>query len=210
MTAGPDVRRPRLVLASASPRRRALLDALGVAFEVLPAAVDETLEPGPIPSAVAALALRKARVIASRTADALVLGADTVVVLDGEALGKPRDPDEARAMLRRLRGRVHEVVTGVAVVEAATGRAETVAVVSRVRLAALSEADIEDYVRSGSPLDKAGAYAIQDRGGALVEALEGSYTNVVGLPLAETAALLRAFGLAVSAPAEPAAPCEGA
>jgi septum formation protein len=109
-------------------------------------------------------------------------------------------------MLRRLRGRRHEVVTGVAVVDGATGRAATLCVVSRVRLAPLPDAEIDDYVRSGSPLDKAGAYAIQDRGGALVAALDGSHSNVVGLPLAETVRLLADFGVVLSAPPEPPGP----
>ena len=171
-----------------------------------PADVDETLPPGPVADAAAALALRKARAVAARSGDALVLGADTLVVLDGQALGKPRDAEEARSMLRRLRGRRHEVVTGVAVVDGATGRAATLCVVSRVRLAPLPDAEIDDYVRSGSPLDKAGAYAIQDRGGALVAALDGSHSNVVGLPLAETVRLLADFGVVLSAPPEPPGP----
>jgi septum formation protein len=129
-----------------------------------------------------------------------VLGADTVVVVDGVALGKPADPDDARAMLRRLRGREHEVITGVAVVDARTGRSQATAVVSRVRMGDYAEADIEAYVATGEPLDKAGAYAIQGRGGSLVAGLQGSFSNVVGLPLEETAGLLAAFGVPVSAP----------
>src|SRR5439155_1706266 len=112
--------------------------------------------------------------------------ADTVVVFDGEALGKPAGPEEARAMLRRLRGREHEVITGVAVVDTRTGREATRAVASRVRMAAYSDVTLDSYVASGAPLDKAGAYAIQDLGGALVENFAGSYTNVVGLPVEET------------------------
>jgi septum formation protein len=139
--------------------------------------------------------------VAAREGEGVVLGADTIVVIEGAVLGKPAGPDEARAMLRRLRGRQHEVITGVAVVEARTGRAETVAVVSRVRMADYDEAAIEAYVATGEPLDKAGAYAIQGAGGALVAGLEGSFSNVVGLPLAETARLLAAFGVPVSGPA---------
>jgi len=149
---------------------------------------------------VARLALDKARAVAARLAEGIVLGADTIVVLDGEALGKPASPADARVMLRRLRGREHEVVTGVAVVDAQTGRAERTAVTSRVRMADYDEREIEAYVVGGEPLDKAGAYAIQGAGGALVAGYEGSYSNVVGLPLAETARLLAAFGVAVSAP----------
>ena len=169
-------------------------------FTVLPSEVDETLGPGPLTEAVARLAFEKARAVAARVGAGVVLGADTVVTIDGDALGKPAGPDEARAMLRRLRGREHEVITGVAVVDARTGRAERTAVTSRVRMADYGESDIEAYVAGGEPLDKAGAYAIQGAGGALVAGYEGSYSNVVGLPLAETARLLAAFGVTVSAP----------
>jgi septum formation protein len=191
---------PLLVLASASPRRRALLASLCPDFRVVPSEVEESLAAGALPDAVARLALTKARAVAARLPSAVVLGADTVVVLDGEPLGKPRDAEEARAMLHRLRGRAHEVMTGVAAVHAASQRARSLTVVSRVSMANYSGRDIDDYVASGEPLDKAGAYAIQGRGGALVAGLEGSYTNVVGLPLAETARLLAAFGVPVSDP----------
>ena len=193
----------RLVLASASPRRRELLKSIAPQFEVVPSEIEETLEDGPAPVAVARLALRKARAVAARVREAVVLAADTVVILDGAALGKPADAREARAMLRRLRGREHEVITGVAVLDSRTGREASTSVVSRVRMAAYSDATLEAYVATGSPLDKAGAYAIQDLGGALVERLAGSYTNVVGLPVEETRWLLAEFGVPVSAPAEP-------
>jgi septum formation protein len=168
----------------------------------MPSDLEETLDAGSLGDAVARLALAKARAVAARVPDGVVLGADTIVVIDGEALGKPAGPDEARTMLRRLRGREHEVITGVAVVEAGSGRAEATAVVSRVRMAAYGEVEIDAYVASGEPLDKAGAYAIQGAGGGLVAGLEGSYSNVVGLPLKETARMLAAFGVPVSAPPE--------
>ena len=167
---------------------------------MLPSDIDETLAPGPLADAVAALALAKAHAVATRVGEGVILGADTVVVVDGEALGKPIDPADARAMLRRLQGREHEVITGVAVVDARTGRSGARAVVSRVRMAEYGEPEIERYVATGEPLDKAGAYAIQGQGGALVAGLEGSFSNVVGLPLEETAGLLAAFGVAVSVP----------
>jgi septum formation protein len=132
-----------------------------------------------------------------------VLAADTIVVIDGEALGKPSGPEEANAMLVRLRGRPHEVLTGVALVAAETGRAQSTTVVSRVLMAAYSDATIEAYVASGSPLDKAGAYAIQDLQGTLVDGIVGSYTNVVGLPVEATRRLLERFGVAVSARSGP-------
>lgn len=167
---------------------------------MLPSDIDETLAPGPLADAVAALALAKAHAVARRVGEGVILGADTVVVVDGEALGKPVDPADARTMLRRLQGREHQVITGVAVVDARTGRSGARAVVSRVRMAEYGEPEIERYVATGEPLDKAGAYAIQGQGGALVAGLEGSFSNVVGLPLEETAGLLAAFGVAVSVP----------
>lgn len=191
-----------LILASASPRRRELLGRICPAFTVVPADVDESLDPGPVAAAVERLALRKARAVAAGARDAVVLAADTVVVVDGVVLGKPAGPDEARAMLRRLRGRVHEVVTGVAVVDAA-GREASLSVTTRVLMAAYSDATLHAYAASGAPLDKAGAYAIQDRDGALVDGLAGSYTNVVGLPLEATRRLLEGFGVRVSAAAGP-------
>ena len=189
-----------LILASASPRRRKLLRTLCPDFRIVPSDLEEALIPGSLREAVAALALDKARAVAARTGDGVVLGADTIVVIDGQALGKPTGPDDARAMLRRLRGREHEVITGVAVVNAGTGRSEVTSVVSRVRMLDYDEAAIEAYVATGEPLDKAGAYAIQGRGGALVAGYEGSFSNVVGLPLEETARLLASFGVPVSAP----------
>jgi nucleoside triphosphate pyrophosphatase len=191
-----------VILASASPRRRELLARLGAPFEVMPSDIDEILEGAPSETTVAALALAKARAVARRVGDGIVLGADTVVVIDGVALGKPLDDADARTMLRRLRGRAHDVITGVAVVDAATGRAETAAAVTRVTMADVGDDAIEAYVASAEPLDKAGAYAIQGRGAALVARFSGSYSNVVGLPLGTAARLLGRFGVAVSAPAE--------
>ena len=151
---------------------------------------------GPLAEAVARLALDKARTVASRVGEGVVLGADTVVVLDGRPLGKPLDPTEARAMLRRLRGREHEVITGVAVVDARTGRAESTAVVSRVRMADYDEAAIEAYVATGEPLDKAGAYAIQGGASGFVVRREGRLDTVVGLPVDVVRRLVADIGTA--------------
>ena len=178
-----------------------MLRRLSVDFEIMPSDIDETLVGVPSEETVAALALAKARAVAARVGEGIVLGADTVVVIDGVALGKPVDAEDARAMLRRLRDRAHHVITGVAVVDAATGRAETTAVVTQVVMAEMGDDAIDAYVGSGEPLDKAGAYAIQGRGGALVAGFAGSYSNVVGLPLGATARLLSRFGVGVSAPA---------
>lgn len=169
-------------------------------FIVIPADIDETL-PVPVrPDDVAALALRKARAVAGRPdVDGVVLGADTVVVLDGTPFGKPADAADARRMLRALRRRVHEVVTGIAAVRG--GDEATRVVVSRVLMGHYDDATVEAYLASGEPLDKAGAYAVQGEGNGLMMAVIGSYTNVVGLPLAATRELLAGFGVATSAPA---------
>ena len=185
----------KLILASSSPRRQALLSELGVPFEVLPSDLPELWPEGPPERAVESLALMKARAVASRLPAGIVLGADTAVFLGGEVFGKPRDPDDARRMLRRLRERTHQVITGLALVEAG-GRRETVTSVSTdVTMRSYDDAEIERYIRSGEPFDKAGAYAIQGEGGALVARVEGCYTNVVGLPLSTTRRLLESWGV---------------
>ena len=176
------------VLASASPRRRDLLARLGLHANVRPTDTDETWPGGAPGAAVEAIALRKARAV--RAPGALVLGADTVVVLNGDVLGKPPTPDAARATLRRLSGRTHTVYTGLALVH--DGRTATDHRATRVTFADLSDAEIAAYVATGSPLDKAGAYGIQDDAGALfVEAVDGDYPTVVGLPLRAFYAALR-------------------
>lgn len=180
----------RLVLASASPRRAALLREAGLAFEALPVEVDETPQPGESArQMVRRLAEEKARLAASRlpAADArdplLVLAADTTVVLDGEILGKPDSADDARRMLRQLSGRTHEVITGVALLRLPEGALRVADETTEVEFASLSGADIEAYVASGEPMDKAGAYAIQEGAARFVARVAGSYTNVVGLPV---------------------------
>jgi septum formation protein len=179
---------PRLVLASASPRRRELLSRLGLEFEVRPVESDETPRPGERPEAlVLRLALAKARA-AARPGE-LALGADTVVAADGALLGKPADDEEARCMLSALSDRSHEVWTGVALVEvpaaAGTGKLRERARACRTEVVfrVLSESEIDAYVASGEPRDKAGAYAIQGGAASFVARVEGDYTNVVGLPL---------------------------
>jgi len=184
-----------VILASASPRRRELLARLIHDFVVVPSNVDEALAAPITPAPVAALALRKARAVAGRVTEGVVLGADTIVVVDGQPLGKPTSHDDACAMLRRLRGRSHEVITGVGVVDAASGREAATAVVTRVFMASFSDEAIDDYVATGEPFDKAGAYAIQEKGSDLVAGYVGSYTNIVGLPLDATRRLLRDFGV---------------
>jgi septum formation protein len=171
------------VLASASPRRRELLAGLGLRFDVRVADVDESPLPGESPTElVERLAGAKAAAVGA-TRREVVIAADTVVVADGDALGKPVDGDDAARMLRRLGGRTHHVLTGVAVRRG--GFLSTTVVSTEVTFRPLTEADIAWYVATGEPLDKAGAYAIQGAGGLFVERIDGSYHNVVGLPLAQ-------------------------
>lgn len=192
---------PDLVLASASPRRRDLLCQVGVRHVVRVADVDESPLPGETPrDYVQRLAQAKAAAVVALGEHALpVLGADTTVVLDGDILGKPRDAADALAMLRRLSGREHEVYTAVAL--CVPGEApldpRLALSVTRVRFRAVDDALLARYVASGEPLDKAGAYGIQGLGAALVARIEGSYSGVVGLPLAETVELLVAAGVPV-------------
>ncbi|HEX8776480.1 MAG TPA: Maf family protein [Rhodanobacter sp.] len=187
-----------LHLASQSPRRRELLTQLGVAFRVVDVDVPERRAAGESPREyVSRVARDKARAGLAALgghADACVLGADTEVVLDDEVFGKPRDVADAAAMLRRLSGRTHEVISSVWLVDAHGERGTCC--VSRVRFAALDDAIVAAYVATGESFGKAGAYAIQGRGAALVEQLEGSYSGVMGLPLFETARLLREAGVA--------------
>jgi len=191
-----------LILASASPRRRDLLAACSIPFKIIPAMIDEQPLPDePAAAYVQRLALAKAASVAQHHPEAIVLGADTTVTIDGLILGKPQTLDDARRMLHRLCGREHEILTGVAVVagkmaERAGDGSAQVMVASRVLMRHFTAATIEWYIATGEPVDKAGAYAVQGFGGALVERLAGSYTNAVGLPLTETLSLLRRFGIA--------------
>ena len=173
---------PRIVLASSSPRRREILSALGLSFETRPADVDESLRDGePAFEAAERLAREKASAVVAGDPDALVVAADTLVVLDGEALGKPKDRADARRTLSRLAGRSHEVVTGVAL--ARNGRLVSGREVTRVLFAPMTPAEVDAYVASGEPDDRAGSYAIQGIGGLFVARVEGSPSNVVGLPV---------------------------
>ncbi len=181
------------ILASASPRRRALLASAGLSFKVIPADADETWLPGELPRAyVLRVARAKARVVAAQQPAARVLAADTTVAVDDRVLGKPIDAEHAAAMLGDLSGREHHVHTAVVLRE---GRRETHRIVTtRVRFRSLDPGDIQRYIDTGEPFDKAGGYGIQGEGGALVEVVHGSYTNVVGLPLVETLRLLGRTG----------------
>ncbi len=186
----------KLVLASGSPRRAEVLADAGFAFEAIAAGVDESRREGePAEAYVRRLAEVKARAVAARISPpAIVIAADTVVVMDGEVLGKPASAEDAAQMLRRLGGRTHQVLTGLAVLRIPGGAARVELETTQVTFAPLTEAEIEAYVASGEPLDKAGAYAIQGRGGRFVARVEGCYFNVVGLPLARLYRMLSEMG----------------
>ena len=183
----------RLILASGSPRRRALLEAAGFDFEVEESGVEEALRAGePAEAFAQRVAREKAlRVAASRPTESLILGADTVVVLDGEILGKPADAAQARRMLRRLSGRTHQVHTAVCLVRAPQSVVAEALETTLVTFRDLDEREIRDYIASGEPFDKAGGYGIQGRASKFVSGLEGSYSNVVGLPVERVAEMLR-------------------
>ena len=183
---------PRLVLASASPRRSELLTQLGIPFEVIPATAEEIAPKYLSPHEVCEVnAHRKARVVARQHAEALVLGADTVVALGLSIFGKPKDITNARDMLRALSGKTHQVITGIALMQLATQRERLFAVSTTVVFRKLSAAQINEYVAKVHTLDKAGAYAIQEHGEMIVEKINGSFSNVVGLPLERLEAELR-------------------
>ncbi len=173
-----------LVLASASPRRQELLSNAGIAYEVMAADVDESVLAGETARACAErLAREKAMAVGKKRPEDWVLGADTVVVVSGQILGKPSDAEDARRMLRMLAGRTHEVITGVCLV--GPGKTvDTQSEVTVVEMAAISEDEIAAYAESGEPMDKAGAYAIQGRASRWIPRIEGDYSNVVGLPVA--------------------------
>jgi septum formation protein len=181
----------RLILASASPRRHELLAQLGIPFDVVVAEVTEHEDPATDPRVmVAHNAALKADWVASRHPDAVVLGADTTVFLDGEAINKPRDLDDARSMLRRLSGRVHTVYTGVAVRRLSVGLRIDQGVSSQVEFKPFGDAVIEDYLLRVNTLDKAGAYSVQDHTDMIVARYSGSFSNIMGLPMEATKQIL--------------------
>lgn len=188
-----------LILASASPRRRELMALLGVPFRVVPADIDELLPGGLPPEWVAVtLAREKALAIAQSEQNGIVLGADTIVVCQGEVLGKPRDANEAMQMLSQLNGREHQVLTGVVlleVVDRSVVREQSDVVRTRVWFRQVGEDHLRRYIATGEPIDKAGAYGAQGYGSTLIERIEGCYFNVVGLPVSRVCAMLEAWGV---------------
>jgi len=184
----------KIVLASSSPRRRRLLEQVGVPYRAVDPGEVETASGRPKEQALENAAA-KARKVAVMVGEGLVVGADTIVVVDGRVLGKPVDASEVRAMLRTLSGRAHRAVTGIAVVDSVSGRIEAEVVETMVHMRALSEEEIAAYVATGEPLGKSGGYAIQGVGALLVDEVQGCFYNVVGLPLSRLERLLKRFGV---------------
>lgn len=190
--------RLRFVLASSSPARADLLRQIGLRFDVVPSGIAEDIGPGDdLAKDIEALALAKARHVTRTERDAVVIAADTVIMLDGVVLGKPADAEDARGMLRRMSGRWHRVISGLAVLDAASGREAACHEVTHVRMTKLTPEIIDKYVSTGEPLGKAGAYAIQGRGALLVDRIVGCYFNVVGLPIARLRDLFARVGVGV-------------
>lgn len=176
----------KIILASASPRRRELLEQIGLTFDIIPSAAEEQVLPGESPEEhVVRLSLDKALDVAGRkdVKGRWFIGSDTIVLCDNQILGKPKDSNDATAMLQMLSGREHQVLSGFALIDQKTGKQITEAVSTKVRFRRLTETEIAHYIATGEPDDKAGSYAIQGMGVCFVASIEGSYTNVVGLPL---------------------------
>ncbi|MCG9129022.1 septum formation inhibitor Maf [Candidatus Poribacteria bacterium] len=182
----PHIKSTRLILASSSPRRADLLSQIGLTFEIYPNDIDEPSFDGSITpaSATQQLASMKAKSVAERYTDGVIIGADTLVSFEDKLLGKPDDPDHARCMLKKLSGKKHEVVTGVSLINVEQCKEISWTEATKVYFRDLSSMEIDEYVNCGEPSDKAGAYGIQGRGAAFVNRIEGCYFNVVGLPLA--------------------------
>lgn len=187
----------KLILASSSPRRKAILENAGYTFEVKAPEIDENLRIKLPPiDLVMKLALMKANAVSAAESDAIVIGADTIVCIDGKNVGKPDSPETAKSLLRQLSGRLHRVYTGVAIVS--KDRQETFFTHTKVNFVKLDDDLINRYIETNEPFDKAGGYAIQGKGSILVESIDGDYFSVVGLPIAELAKRLeRDFGISV-------------
>lgn len=190
---------PTIYLASSSPRRRELLDQIGLPHVVITVDIDETLPPGlPPAQQVMSLSRSKAEAAAATLSEGIVLAADTVVVHGGEVLGKPENQSAARVMLGRLQGGTHEVYTGITLIELAGGQVLSGYERTEVRLREMSRAEIDHYVATKEPLDKAGAYGVQGRAAVFVAGIKGCYFNVVGLPLFKLAQMLKELNIEVS------------
>jgi septum formation protein len=188
----------RIILASASPRRKELLEKIGLKFEVEPSDYAEDMRSELSPDELArSISLEKAKVVASKHNNAIVIAADTFIVSRGKILGKPNTRDEARKMLMTLKGKSHSVITGFTILDTDKNKVLTKSVETIIHIKNLTSEEVDAYVRSKEPLDKAGAYAIQGLGSVIVERIEGDYFNVIGLPLSALAEGLKEFGIRI-------------
>lgn len=194
---------PKLVLASASPRRQELITLLGLPVQILPSRVDEDTPDYWTPTEIVeGLSIRKALAVKSEMTETseghlIIVGSDTIVVLNGNVMGKPRDAEEAEQMLHQLSGQVHKVYTGITCIRVSDAKTVTSHRITKVRMRQLTEGQISRYVATGEPMDKAGAYGIQELGSVLVDSIEGCYFNVVGLPLSLLSVLLEQFDITI-------------
>lgn len=188
----------QIILASASPRRKEILERVGLIFKVDPSNIKEDLNLDLEPLELAKyLSLQKAQDVAKRYKDAVIIGADTFVLLNGEILGKPKTKENAKKMLTELSGKCHLVITGFTIIDTKLNKVVTKSAETKVYFKKMSDKEIEDYVETNEPLDKAGAYAIQEKGGIFVEKIEGDFFNIVGLPLFSLIEELKEFGVFV-------------
>jgi len=188
----------KIILASSSPRRKELLTKLGLDFEIEPSAEDEKLSSGLPPHELARqISLRKAQAVAHKHKSALIIAADTFGVLRGKIIGKPRTAAEAKKILQSLSGKTHSVITGFTILDTETGKTATQSVETKVHFRKLTPAEIDAYIKTGEPQDKAGAYAIQGLGALIVEWIKGDFYNVIGLPLSALSQALKEFGIRV-------------
>lgn len=186
----------QIILASGSPRRKELLEKAGLKFIVDPSSYEEKLDSNLEPSElVKQLSLEKAQDVAKKYKNAFVIGADTIIVFEGKILGKPKDENDAKETLSRLSGKAHSVITGFTLIDTATGKTISEFVETKVYFKELTSQEIDDYVKSGEPLDKAGSYATQGLGAKLIDRIEGDFDNVVGLPTSEVLKKLKEFGV---------------
>ncbi|MCW1297024.1 MAG: Maf family protein [Candidatus Parvarchaeota archaeon] len=189
----------KIILASSSPRRIELLKKLGIKFDVIPSRIREAEIKIRDPIKFAKeLAVRKAKSVARKVKNGIVIGADTVVVLDREIIGKPKNEEDAKQILKKLSGRTHKVITALAVIDAKTKRLVCDVEITKLKFRKMSEEKIKEYVKSGEGMDKAGAYAIQGKGISFLEKIEGSYSNVIGLPISKLVRLLKKFNIEVN------------
>lgn len=186
----------KIILASGSPRRKQILEQVGLKFTVEVSDYEEKPIPGVVPSEfVETLSLEKAKAIAKNHDDAIIIGADTIVVLDNQILGKPKTKEDAREMLKKLSGNTHSVFTGFTIIDTVNKRTITNHVETKIRFKNLSEEEISAYIETEEPMDKAGAYGVQDRGALFVEYIEGDYASVMGLPILKIFEILKTLGI---------------